>query len=201
MARNYQELEYRILEILVENGRNSNELEVANSLSVSKEQLNVFLSNFYDNKWIGRVVGGGIQLLPKGIEAFGKWNSSYSTQAGGDIYETHNYGNPVIQIGGQGNTQNVVISHTTNNPEFDSAIKALLEAINTSNLSNDDKEEYLRDVQTINNLALKEPSPQIVERAKSKIDYLTTAIKATDLAVKIAPYIAPLYAYFESLIK
>jgi hypothetical protein len=108
----------------------------------------------------------------------------------------HNYGG--IQQGGQGNVQNITLTHT-NNPDFDRALASLVEIIRSSNLPADDKEELQGEVASINKLALKEQNPNTLERAKLKLDYLKTSLTAADLAVKAAPYLPALYQFFQSL--
>jgi hypothetical protein len=110
----------------------------------------------------------------------------------------HNYGG--IQQGGQGNTQNVTLTNT-NNPNFDTAIKSLVELIQTSVISPEDKDELLTELQNINKLALKDANPALVERAKSKINYFELTANSVALGAKVAPYIPQLINYFETLLK
>jgi hypothetical protein len=86
----------------------------------------------------------------------------------------------------------------TNNPEFDKSISAIIALIKSSSMAEDDKQELTNEVEAINKLALKEPSTAIVEKAKLKLEYLKTALTATDIAIKVTPYLPALYTFFEN---
>ncbi len=141
---------------------------------------------------------GALWMTPLGIEEVENRRNQQNTTSGITQNTTNihgsNYGG--IQQGGQNNTQNITV---TNNPEFDKAIAGILEVIKSASINNEDKEELLADVKAINNLALKEPSPNLIERAKSRINLLEASFKAVDLAIKVAPYMPQIYAFFENL--
>lgn len=112
--RNYEESEYKVLLKIFADGRFRplNIDEVAESLSMSREDLFIFLVDFKTNGWID-LSYAEIHLLPAGITAFAKWRkkdeplSNYQPQ---NVYNTNVYGKSSNQIGGQNNTQNAINS-------------------------------------------------------------------------------------------
>lgn len=202
MALDYEALEYRILQKLVENGVDNYTYddELADSLSIPKEYLRVFLIDFDKKGWINVMVDGTIQLCAAGVTAFHK-GEKQSGSTGGVNNFTINARDVAFQNQTQNSTQNVHQVKITNNPDFNSAVDAVVNLIKESSLNNFKKEDLLTDVERIKNLAQLEPSQELVEHAKSKINYLETAIKGTELVTKLAPYLPQLYAYFESLVR
>lgn len=115
------------------------------------------------------------------------------------INNYHNYiGGSVtgFQQGGQGNTQNIQINEHT---DFDKAISKLVELIKSSSLSLLDKEEIVRDVERVQQLALKEKTPDVIERAQKKVELVKTSLETTELALKAAPYLATILQFFTNL--
>jgi len=115
---------------------------------------------------------------------------------GNVIYNTFNAPVTGLQQQTHNSTQNINQS-VTNNPEFDKAISTIIALIRSSSMAEDDKQELTNEVEAINKLALKEPSTAIVEKAKLKLEYLKTALTATDIAIKVTPYLPALYTFFE----
>ncbi len=102
----------------------------------------------------------------------------------------HNYG--AIAQGGKGNIQNVTLTNT-NNPNFDQALASLVELIRTAQISDDDKQELEEEVGRVNKLALREPAPGLLDRAKSRLDMIKLAVTGTDIAIKAAPHLDTLW--------
>ncbi len=119
-------------------------------------------------------------------------------EQGKAIFTGNNYG--VIQMGGQGNNQNVTVTHNIN-PDFTRAIEALADLVKSSSLSELEKEERLLEVERIGQLAQKEQTPEVKQLGTSKLQLLEAGLKAGDLAVKVAPYLPHLYAFFENMSK
>jgi hypothetical protein len=116
-------------------------------------------------------------------------NITYNTTVQG-----HNYGG--IQQGGQGNKQN--ITHTnTNNPNFDKAIASIIELIRSSNLPADDKQELEGEVANVNKLALREPAPGLLEKAKSRLDMVRLGLQGTDLLIKAGPHLEAAWEFLK----
>ena len=128
----------------------------------------------------------GIEFLESGGRRAGAAPPvSYTTNIHGP-----NYGG--IQQGGQGNVQNVTLTNT-NNPDFDRALASLVELIRSSQIPDDDKQELEEEVGNVNKLALREPAPGMLERAKTRLDMIKLAITGTDIAMKAAPHINTLW--------
>jgi len=129
-----------------------------------------------------KMAPAGIEFIEIGGRSAGVAHSvSYTTNIHGP-----NYGG--IQQGGQDNVQNVTLTNT-NNPDFDRALASLVELIRSSQIPNDDKHELEEEVSKVNKLALREPAPGVLERAKSRLDMIKLAITGTDIAMKAAPHI------------
>jgi hypothetical protein len=94
-----------------------------------------------------------------------------------------------VQIGGQGNSQSVTITNTTN-PDFAAAINSIIGLVRDSSISELDKEDIIADAERLHQLSQKEPSPDVVDRAKKKFDLLKSALEVGELAVKAGPYLA-----------
>jgi hypothetical protein len=69
--------------------------------------------------------------------------------------------------------------------------------IRSSSISDDDKEEIQEGRSKVNKLALREPAPGLLERAKSRIDMVKLAITGTDVVIKAASYLDAVYEYFK----
>ena len=99
-----------------------------------------------------------------------------------------------VQVGGENNTQNVVI---TINQAFDNAIAELQKHIKSSALDELDKEDALEALERLPQLANKKDSPGILERAKERLDKLTRIIGlSADLYTIGPPLLTVLYHYF-----
>lgn len=105
-----------------------------------------------------------------------------------------NYGG--IQQGGQGNTQNVTLTNT-NNADFDRALASIVELIRASNLPADDKQELEGEVGNVNKLALREPAPGLLDRAKSRLDMVRLGLQGTDLLIKASPHLETAWEFLK----
>src|SRR6266516_132706 len=98
---------------------------------------------------------------------------------------------------GPGNTQNIQIS-VTNNPEFDQAIAGLLQLIQAARLADDEIEKLKDEVIKLNRLALSEPKPGLLEKAKARIDVMKVGFEGAKLLVQAAPYLHTAWDYFKA---
>lgn len=203
MQSNYAEKESRVLRKLYDMGgvRHTDSVvitDLARELGMQFREINEILIDLEERKGLIDGDEHTVRMKPAGIEVI----ESGGRRAGamtGTTYNVNigqNYGG--IQQGGQGNVQNITLSHT-NNPDFDKALASIVELIRASSIPEDEKEELQSEVQSINKLALKEQNQGTLERAKLKLDYLKTTLTAADLAVKAAPYITAIYHFFQSL--
>ena len=198
MKFDYQEKEYEILEKLVEKGayKAINDQELADSLSISKNDLYVFLDDFCRKDWVSTIPGGDVRVHPAGVTAFHKWqtsNNPSNLQVSGSYFQTNIHGNSNNQIGGQNNTQNVQVN---NNPDFNSAIESLIQLTETSSIPLLQREDIISDIERIKQLGEREQTPEIVEHAKAKLLTLENALKLTEIAAKAVPLITVLAAAF-----
>lgn len=178
--------------------------QIEKNTGISSHEMNGILSYLEERGLIEFPSGDIVRIKGRGIDEIEQTKNHPDQRTNNFptniVYNTHihgdNYGG--MQNGGENNTQNNQINI---NPEFDNAIKSIIDLVKTSSLSNFKKEDLISDIQRIQNLAKQEPSLELVEHAKSKISYLETAFKATDLAIKAGHYFPHIYAFFEGLIK
>jgi hypothetical protein len=109
-----------------------------------------------------------------------------------------NYG--AIQQGGQDNTQTNTVY--LNSPVNDATLK-LIELVKASSLNELDKEEIINHAERVKDLAQRERTPKVTERAQEKIKLIESSLEvakdAGGLAVKAAPYLAVLWNFFTKL--
>lgn len=140
---------------------------------------------------------GAIWMTPRGIAELEKPVAPTFTSP--VTHNTTNINAPNtgnVQTGGAGNVQNIRV---TNNPDFDNSIRAILELLQSAHLNEDVRDDVIRDVHTVNRIAIDDPSAQGAERAMAKLSYIETALKGADIALKIAPYLPHLYSFFQNL--
>lgn len=104
---------------------------------------------------------------------------------------THVYGDNYggIQQGGQGNTQNNIVVSS----DFERAIKQLLAGIEQSqSLSPLQKIRARADVQTVNDLARVEKTPEVVAEAESRIVGIQTVLSTTADLVSLGMVVIPI---------
>jgi Mn-dependent DtxR family transcriptional regulator len=144
-------------------------------------------------EWPG---GDYVNITSAGIHAIESLGQP-PPKAGGDTYH--------MKIGtvhgavqqGSGNVQNVNIT-VTNNPEFDQAIAGLLQLIQASRSPDDEIEELKDEVVKLNRLALSEPKPGLLEKAKARIDLMKVSFEGAKLLVQAAPYLHTAWEYFKA---
>lgn len=214
MASNYAEREYSVLESIYELGNRTPEemvliSDLTTALHMSPREIYPIINDLEKRK---KLIGGieqAVWIVPAGIEEIERIreNPEKATE-NFPANVTNNYNTTInAPVGAfQQNTQHStqIVSQTaniTNNPEFDKAVNSILQLIKNSSIEKDEKEELNKEVENINNLATKEPSQSVLERAKLRISFLETLLKAADLFGKAAPYLPAVYGYFEGLTK
>jgi hypothetical protein len=137
-----------------------------------------------------RMKPAGIEVIESGGRRAGATPGiSYTTNIHGP-----NYGG--IQQGTHGSTQNITLTNT-NNTDFDRALASIVELIRASNLRADDKQELEGEVENVNKLALREPAPGLLERAKSRLDIVKLGLQGTDLLIKAGPHLEVAWEYLK----
>lgn len=211
MERTYAEKELLVLKTIYEMGKNSpgNEVffnDLKKAVNMPYDDLVTIITELYDGKrYLGESSDETVKISPEGMEFLENSRNSHNQNSSATNIVNTFYGS-VTNLQQQTHYSNQTFNRsisTVNNSDFNSAIGSILEIIKSSSLNNFKKEDLISDLERIQQLAEaeNEPSRELVEHAKSKISYLETAIKATDLATKILPYFPQLYAYFEGLIK
>jgi hypothetical protein len=101
-----------------------------------------------------------------------------------------------IQVGGSNNTQNV--SYSSNDAIGEVLVK-VIEAVRTSQLNSLDKDDVMHSLQQLQKLSQQEKTPDVIKRAKEKLDVVQSAIKVgTDLGNIVLPYLPMIAGYFNS---
>jgi hypothetical protein len=197
MEKTYAEKELLVLKTIYNLAKNlpNNEVhysEVYRAVNLPSHEMIKIQMELYDNKkYLMPSSDETLKVSPAGEEFLeGKSNMPKTT---GDTYNTNNYAPSINQIGGSHNT---LYAQMNLNPEFEKLIAPVLDLIRSSEMSKPDKDEFIQDIQSINRLISENP-----KRAEAKFNYLDTALKATDIGVKLLPYTPAIYAFFESLIQ
>jgi hypothetical protein len=126
-----------------------------------------------------------------------KVDSAHPLQHGYQTNIVHIGGNAQgLQVGGSHNIQSVTISK---NDPLDGIISDIIEEIKSSSLAQDDKNEAIDSLQQIQRLSQLEKAPDVVKRAKEKLDVVQSIIKTgTELESILAPYLLVIANYFAS---
>jgi hypothetical protein len=132
-----------------------------------------------------------VRILPAGIEAIESTKKDPPPHTiNYNMTIAENYGNA-----GQGSGFNQSIT-VTNNPEFDRAIAGLMQLIQSSCLRTEDIEELKDEVVKLNRLALTEPKPGLLEKAKARIDFIKLGLHGTEILIKAVPLLHSAWEYF-----
>lgn len=190
MAEIYAQKERRVLEAIADMSRMSSIVvfpDLAKRLQMSEQELALVCSGLDEKNQISFQGGDFVQMKPAGYEALDPKQESPGS--------TINY----LQIGQNfGNAAaGSQISQTINvNPDFDSAIKSLLELVQSSNLENDKKEELLDDIIQVNKLTARKSS---IEKIKSAFEYVKVGFQAANLMVAATPHLDKIWHIIETM--
>lgn len=212
MESTYAEREFSVLEAIYRiSNKKPEEMvlinDLAKALEMSFYEINPILNDLENRKGLIGSIEDTVWILPAGIEEIEKIKRNPERPTDNfpaNVTNNYTFNAPVgaFQNNTLNSTQNVNQKiAVNNNSDFNAAIESILDLVKISSLANFKKEDLISDIERIKQLAENEPSSELVEHAKSKIDYLEKAIKTTDLAIKITPFIPQLYAYFEGLAK
>ena len=135
-------------------------------------------------EWPG---GDYVQITAAGIRAVESLDQP-KPKSGGDTYNMNINTLHGEALQGRGNVQNVNII-VTNSPEFDQAIAALLKVVQESRLPDDEIQELKDEVAKLNKLALSQPKPGLLEKAKGRIDFIRLGLQGTEALIKAGPYL------------
>jgi hypothetical protein len=200
MAETYEQKQRLVLEKIYELGENSIsgvmiwDLEKALS-PLTRDEISRILIDLEDNlRLIDSPTGESLKILPAGIKFLEKSGTEPAPTQGHTSYTIIVHGNNSGAIT-QGNENSQTVVQTTN-PDFNEAIRALFEIVQSSEMSADDKEEIVVEVVALNKLANKDRTAETLERAKLRMNIIDGLLKAADLTTKAAPYLPAINAYF-----
>lgn len=204
MAESYAEKERRVLRRIYDLGGPSHTewvllTDLSRDIGISTRELYQILNDLEHRKGLIGSVDQAVWMVPAGIELIESGGQRTGASTPGASFTTnihgHNYGG--IQQGGQGNTQNITLTNT-NNPDFDSALATIVEMIRASSMPDDDKKELEDELGKVNKLALKEPTPGLLEKAKSRLDMVKLGLQGTELALKAAPHLGTAWEFLRN---
>ena len=207
MEKSYAEEELLVLKKIFEMGkkhqlRDVEYSDLAKEVGDLSNPFHMIVDELENKRFLQSVASDGcVRISPRGIEFLQQARNSFQSNTGNT--NNFNFHAPVaaFQNQTQNSTQNTTqIVSITNNPDFDKAISSMTEVIKTSSISNDDKEEFLHELQSIIKLAQKEPTPEIGRKGLAKIEYFNSIVKASDVALKLAPHLPAISDYFEKLL-
>ena len=99
-----------------------------------------------------------------------------------------------VQVGGHNNTQNINI---TSNSSVDEVVNKLVEVLRSSSLPELEKEDAIEAAQRLPQLAEKEKSTEVLERAKSRLEVIKSTVETGKQVSEIAaPLLTWLINYF-----
>jgi ABC-type Fe3+/spermidine/putrescine transport system ATPase subunit len=146
------------------------------------------------NEHMVKIKGAGMEQIEQTKEHPEKPTKDFPAQIVNN-YNTFNA--PVGGVQQQTQDSNQYINQEVHiNPDFNSAIKSLVELTKNSSLGELDKEEAILNIERVNQLAKKEKTPDVVEHAQKKINLLKSALEVGELAIRVAPYIETLSKFF-----
>ena len=206
MERTYPENEYLVLKTIYDACKENNyngidPFSLEEKVGLDEYELNMILLGIEKKDLLSNKSTGTYVINHKGMEYLARYENPLQN-AGGNNNFTFNAPVGAFQHQTQHSTQNVNQQVNINNDaDFNSAIGSIISLIEDSSLANFKKEDLISDIERIQNLAQTQPTPELVEHAKSKINYLETAMKTTDLAMKASNYFSQIYAFFDELIR
>jgi len=99
-----------------------------------------------------------------------------------------------VQVGGHQNVQNISVSSGSS---MDEVVAKLVELVKSSSLSALDKEDVIEAAERLPQLAAKDKSPEVIERAKSRLELIKSTLETSkELGTVAAPILTWLYKYF-----
>jgi Mn-dependent DtxR family transcriptional regulator len=197
----YAEKETLVLKKIYElSGQNTTKIvgfhELVPALGMTDPEVSGICKGLEERGFIEWPGGDYVNITSRGIHAIESLGQP-PPKGSGDTYQLNigtSHG-PIQQ--GSNNTQNIQIN-ITNNPEFDQAMAGLLQLIEASRLPADEIQELRDEVTKLNKLALSEPRPGLLEKAKARIDVMKVSFEGAKLLVQAAPYLHTAWEYFKA---
>ena len=100
-----------------------------------------------------------------------------------------------VQTGNQ-NTQTVFINV---NPDFNEALSKLLALVHSSTMTEVQKDDAIEALERLPKLAQQERTPDLIEAATKRLNFLKGAFEVVKLSGPTLPYLERLYHWFQSL--
>jgi len=197
MQKSYAEKENQVLKAIYDlSGQNTTKLvgfhEIVPATGMSDREVSGICKGLEQQGFIEWEGGDVVFITHSGINAIDSLGKP--KPPAGDTYHT-SIGSVIggVQVG-PGNVQNIQI----NNPEFDRAIAAVLDLIRSSQLPNTEIEELQGEVVKLNRLALSEPKPGLLEKAKTRIDLIKLGLAGTDVLIKAGPHLEQIWDFLRT---
>lgn len=168
-------------------------------LGMPFRELNGILLEFERKKgWLEKdCPDEAVQLSPAGVREVE--NPSSEWRGGGTTIQNIFHG-PVQGGFIQGGEANVQHNTFANNPNVEETVSTLVGIIRESDIDASDKEDIIKDVERVKELASKEKTPDSLQRVNRRIEMIKTGIEAADtvekggkLLLKATPYLVMLW--------
>jgi hypothetical protein len=203
MAQTYAAKEFRVLKTIHETKHKAfngwvdiTDLEKALP-DIPRQELFMILEDLEERKGLIGSIDQAVWIVPAGIEELeqAEREPNHSTQYF-PAQIINNYTLNVqgdnkanIQQGGQGNTQTSIVI----NSDFEQAIKQLLAGVEQSQaLAPIQKLKTKGDIQTLNELALMEKTPEVIEEAETRVTAIQSVLSTTADLVSLGMVIIPI---------
>ena len=136
-----------------------------------------------------KIGSGGLELLQKKSNRTGGITINDNRQHN----TIHSGANSINTIG----NYNQITNSQTVNPEFDNAVRSLIDLINASSMENEEREDAFDILKSVNKIALREPTPTLLERGLTFVTALKPIFETINLLGAAAPHLAVLLSHFE----
>lgn len=190
MEESYSQKERLVLEAIADMSRMSAIViyqDLAKRLGMTFSTLRTYCFGLEEKGYINFPGGDFVEIKAAGYEALEPPKPKVASV--NYMHIGTNFGNA-----GQGSN----INQTVNvNPDFDKAVGGLLQLIQSSSLENHDKEDLQEEIQKVAALAIREPSPGLLDKAKSRMEIIKVGLQAANLLTAASPYLESLWGYFK----
>jgi Mn-dependent DtxR family transcriptional regulator len=197
MEETYSQKKRKVLEAIADQARMSNVVPIpglAQRLGMSEREVDRYCSGLSQDGSIWFEGGDLVQMLDAGWEALEPPKPTAPTSVSYNMWIDKNFG-----AAGQGTdfSQYVTVHNKT---EFDEAIDKLLKAVDTSkDISIVQKVTVTNDIKTLQQLGQVEQTPEVIEAASGKIEFINSVVSSTADLVSLGMVIIPIIRAFFGL--
>jgi len=188
MAETYAQKERRVLEAIADMSRMSSAVvfpDLAKRLGMNEQEVAIICERLDEKSQISFPGGDFVQIKAAGYEAL-DLKKEPPVPTINQINIGTNYGNAAIGS---------YINQTINvNPEFDNAIKSLIELVVASSIEDSKKEELLDDIIQVNKLTARKSA---LDKIKTVFDYVKVGLQAANLIAAATPHLEKIWHHIQ----